>query len=264
FERRISRDLATICDKCLQRDASKRYPSAAELVTDLERFLQGRPIHARPVGKAERTWRWCRRNPFLAGSLGCVAMLLLIVAAVSLRYSVALSQELTKTHVAEQAEREANQTAQQRLWNMYLSEATARNASHQLGQRFAALESVDKAIGLLDAVGRSSERERDLRNAVLSAVALPDLRRVRVIGKVSEDVHGGDMSIAADCYVVASEKGVLTGRRLSDNRPLWTIAALEPRAGAILSRDGRIVVAIGSRGVKAWRVDGAEPKLAWE
>jgi hypothetical protein len=82
---------------------------------------------------------------------------------------------------------------------MYLSEATARNASHQVGQRFAALESIDKATGLLDAIGRNGERERDLRNAVLSAAALPDLRQVRLIDKVSGDMRGGSMSIAADC-----------------------------------------------------------------
>src|SRR5262249_28927877 len=149
----------------------------------------------------------------LAGALGCAATLVLVVAAVSLWYSVALSREFTKTHAAEQAEREANQTAQQTLWNMYLSEATARNASHQVGQRFAALQSIDKAIGLLDALGRTSERERQLRNAVLCSVELPDIRQTRLIGKVSADIYGCSMCIAADCYVVAGGDGVFTGRR---------------------------------------------------
>ncbi len=131
--RRIPRDLATVCDKCLQRDLSKRYLSAAELVADLERFLEGRPIHARPIGEVERAWRWCRRNPLLAGSLGCVAMLLLVVTAVSLRSAAVLSRELAKTHAAEQAEREANQTAQRRLWDMYLSEASRASPAIKWG-----------------------------------------------------------------------------------------------------------------------------------
>lgn len=264
IDKKISRDLATICDKCLQRDGRMRYSSAAELHADLERYLEGRPIHARPIGKAERMWRWCRRNPLLAGALGCVAMLLLVIAAVLLRYSGALSREVAKTRSAEQAEREANETAQQRLWDMYLSEAIARNASHEVGQRSAALESIDKAIGLLEAVGRSSERERELRNAVLSAVALPDLRQVRLISKVPADMHGCTMSISADCYVVASEDGVFTGRRLSDNRQIWTIETVESRTEPILSPDGQTVVALGAHGAKVWRVDGAEPRLAWE
>jgi serine/threonine protein kinase len=264
FERRIPRDLATICEKCIQREINKRYSSAADLQADLERFLEGKPIRARPISKAERAWRWCRRNPLLAGALGSVTMLLLGIAGVSLWYSAMLSREITKTRAAEQAEREANQTAQQRLWNVYLGEAAARNASHQVGQRFAALESVDRAIALLDKVGRNSERERRIRNAVLSAVALPDVRPIRVIGKASANLYGCAMSVAADCYVVATHDGTFTGRRLSDNRQLWTIANLEPRTAPILSRDGRIAVAVGSSGAKVWRVDESEPRLAWE
>ena len=59
------RDLATICDKCLNVEIGRRYASAAELRADLERYLAGVPVHARPAGAAERTWRWCRRNPLM-------------------------------------------------------------------------------------------------------------------------------------------------------------------------------------------------------
>ena len=76
FAPRIPRDLATICDKCLQGEPNRRYASAAELREDLNRYLEGRPIQARPVGNAERARRWCRRNPLLAGAFGSVALLL--------------------------------------------------------------------------------------------------------------------------------------------------------------------------------------------
>jgi serine/threonine-protein kinase len=264
FGRRLPYDLATICDKCLQRDPTKRYASAADLLADLNRFLEGRPIQARPVGKVERTWRWCRRNRLLAVALGCVAIMMGVLVAVAAWHSVVFNRELAKTRTAEQAEREASQIAQQRLWNVYLNEAKARSASRQVGQRFAALESVDKAADVLRTIGPSDEQQRELRNAVLAAVALPDIRRIRLVDKVPGIVSGCDMSVAADCYVVATIDGTCTGRRLTDNRLLWEIAHAVPQARIVQSRDGRIVVEVGPHTTKVWRVDGPQPRLAWE
>jgi serine/threonine-protein kinase len=57
------RDLETICLKCLAREPGRRYGSAEAVAEDLERFVEGRPVRARPVGVLGRTWRWARRKP---------------------------------------------------------------------------------------------------------------------------------------------------------------------------------------------------------
>lgn len=80
---RLDRDSEIICLKCLQEEPSRRYSSAAALAEDLENWLAGRPINARPTGTAERLWRWCRRNPALAGSFGFAAAALLAFAVVA-------------------------------------------------------------------------------------------------------------------------------------------------------------------------------------
>jgi TolB-like protein/tRNA A-37 threonylcarbamoyl transferase component Bud32 len=63
----LDRDLETICAKCLEREPSARYRSAGALAEDVERWLEGRHIVARPVSPPARAWRWTRRNPVIAG-----------------------------------------------------------------------------------------------------------------------------------------------------------------------------------------------------
>jgi hypothetical protein len=105
---KVPKDLEIICQKCLQKDPVKRYASAAVLAEDLERFLAGKPIQARPVGQVERLGRWCRRNPMVASLTTAVFLLLAAVAGVaSVGYvltRLAFNSEAKQRTAAETAE----------------------------------------------------------------------------------------------------------------------------------------------------------------
>ena len=89
----LSVDLETICLKAMEKDVAKRYESCAAMAEDLGRFLRGEPILARPVGQAERLWRWCKRNPVIASLSSLAASALIAVAGISTWSAITLGSK---------------------------------------------------------------------------------------------------------------------------------------------------------------------------
>jgi WD40 repeat protein len=73
----IPRDLETICAKAMSKEPPRRYQTAEAMAEDVQRFLDGKPVHARPVGALTKAWRWARRHRALAAALAAVVVLTL-------------------------------------------------------------------------------------------------------------------------------------------------------------------------------------------
>src|SRR5204862_533992 len=82
------RELESICLKCLEKTAQRRYASAQELSDDLGRFLRQEPIRAQVVNRREKFRRWCRRRPTLVA----VMAILVVMAASSTISAIALAR----------------------------------------------------------------------------------------------------------------------------------------------------------------------------
>jgi len=135
---RIDRDLDTICLKCLRKEPGNRYATVDALAADLERWLRGEPILARPVSGTERLAKWMRRNRTLSAVLGVSAAAMLAAAGALAWKNRELAQARGET---------AALAARQRDDLVRLHVANG-NALAEEGDGYAALASFAKAAAL--------------------------------------------------------------------------------------------------------------------
>jgi hypothetical protein len=134
---KVPRDLETICLKCLEKEPARRYPSALALAEDLQRFLGGEPIRARPSTLWEKARKWARRKPAAATLVGVSGLALLALLGVVLGFTVQLRAALKATRdQRDRAERDraVAQAVNAFLQNDLLGQADIGNQPLPAGQ----------------------------------------------------------------------------------------------------------------------------------
>ena len=242
----VPADLETICLKCLEKVPRDRYRSVEALREDLQRFLAGEPILARPVGVIERSWRWCQRNPLVAA----LAMSLLVMLVGSAVGGMWMAHNERLAYKAAEASRVREAAArvdiEESLIDMFVAKGNAARRRNNSG------ESLLWHATAADMTNRSDQREMgNVRLAVrLNKLAMPVRAAIFEGGLVNQLAFHPDSRY----LLVGDGEGTVVCWDLMSTRPWQTVSEEDSITVALWSTDGNRLV-LGSDLGDVWLVE---------
>jgi serine/threonine protein kinase/WD40 repeat protein len=274
----LPRDLETIVLKAIAKEPADRYQSAGELAEDLRRFLADRPIRARRSSAIERTWRWCRRNRALAALTGSVALLLVMVAAISLTAAIRAVKDrndLDTQNKLTLAERDRADKAVKQLtdnrWQTYVANLTKTQglrSGGRPGRRLESLDALAEAARAAQALGMPEDRLLELRNEAIACMALSDLGLHAEWPGFPAESASIDFDASLTHYARSDLRGVISFRSVTGDKEIHRWTGFGPGQTQVhLSNDGQFVAVrsvFGDNRLKVWRLADREPSLVLE
>jgi serine/threonine protein kinase len=195
----VPRDLQIIALKCLEKEPRKRYPDAGALARDLRRFLDGRPIEARPTPAWERACKWARRRPTTAALLAVSILALLALAVGGFVFARVEGRRADEAHQLREYAEDQHRQALASAARAREQEALARTALGHYGTVLLDLlvsqgdhEAATKALEELQREAPNALSERKAAAILVSCVVLArkDARLSEAQRKTAADAYG--------------------------------------------------------------------------
>jgi WD40 repeat protein/serine/threonine protein kinase len=243
---RLPIDLETICLKCLEKQLARRYASALALAEDLQRFLAGEPIQARPVTMLERGKKWVHRRPAMAGLVAVSVLAAVVLTVGGILHQLYLSDALHKVEAAAEESRQS-------LVRLHVSQGAEAMVA---GDWFTGLSWFTEALRL-----DAGHAENELLHRVRIANILRQSPRLVQVLFHDGAVHFAQFSADGSRLVTASDDHTARLWDIATGTAVGAPLRLEgPVLYAVFSPDGRRVVTAGQDGTaRIWDTHTAQP-----
>lgn len=200
----VPRDLETVCLKCLEKDPRRRYATAQQLVDELQRFLRGDTVRARPVGPTGRAWRWAQRHRALALS-SVLVVVLLVGGAVGALIAAWRIQRAERVAVAA-------------LRESLMEQARGRRLAGGLGVSTETIGSLRRA----SALGLDENQRQRARTEAIAALAMDEVRFVPLPQLPRSPIFRSAIDPTFRWFAQVESNNILVVRQIDQGRLMWS------------------------------------------
>jgi WD40 repeat protein/predicted Ser/Thr protein kinase len=228
----VPADLETVCLKCLEKEPGKRYATAQLLAEELARFFEGKPVLARPVGRLAKAWRWCRRNPALAGT-GAVAVLAVVLGFIGVLW------QLQRVELQRQRAEAGELSARRRT---YISEINSAQQALEANNPGRALELLNRHRPGGESAFGIPHSAMDLRGFEWRYLWQHCQTEAEAVGRLPSGIRSLEVSPDGRWLVAGSARGAVQVWNLSTDEEISLAPEPGPKAHATFSPDSRLVL----------------------